>query len=345
MLITSMAVPLLLSSGPLLGGLLGAQLPLPVPVEGELVHPGCISSAANETSLAVRSDRREYWFARSDFASRRSVLLRARIDEAGRCSVDIAPMASPQRDSEPHLSPDGKTLYFVSSRPRMPGELPLRTQWNGREFAGTQIWLSQREADGSWGRPQRLPGDINDAFDFKLYNPSSTRSEALYWSAHREDSGPGYQIYRRQPGTSVERVELGDLQRSRMDPAIDPEGRYLIYAGDEGDSLGSADLYLTIAHPDGDFSTPIRLPAGVNTPWLENAPSLGPGFGELYLTSARPVRWLRPGDDLRGAPLPEGAEALQAELLDQPLNGSRNLWRFDIGGWLRAQGLQHSEIE
>jgi hypothetical protein len=345
MLIASMAVPLLLSSGPLLGGQLGAQLALPVPVEGELVHPGCISSAANETSLAVRADRREYWFARSDFASRRSVLLRARIDEAGRCSVDIAPMASPQRDSEPHLSPDGNALYFVSSRPRMPGELPLRTQWNGREFAGTQIWRSQRGEGEIWTQPTRLPGTINESFGLMLYNPSTDRVGAVYFSAHREDSGPGYQIYRSGPDHTVQRVELGDLQRSRMDPAIDPEGRYLIYAGDEGDSLGSADLYLAIIQPDGRFGTPIRLPAGVNTPWLENAPSLGPDFGELYLTSARPVHWQRPGDDLRGAPLPESADALQAELLDQPLNGSRNLWRFDIGDWARAHGLQPQDIE
>lgn len=68
-------------------------------------------------------------------------------------------------------------------------------------------------------------------------------------------------------------------------------------------------------------------------------------FGELDITSARPAHWLRPGDDLRDAPLPEGAEALQTELLDQPLNGSRNLWRFDIGDWLRSQELQTGNIE
>lgn len=321
-----------------------AQLTAPTPIEGTLLYPGCISTGANETSLAVSIDRREYWFARSDFASRQSVLLHARIDDAGHCSIEIAPIASRHRDSEPHLSPDGTTLYFVSSRPRAAGEPPLRTRWNGREFAGTQLWHSRRTAGGGWSRPRRLHGEINDHFGLMLYNPSSTRDGTLYWSAHREDSGPGYQIYRQLPGSAVERVELGDQQLSRMDPAIDPDGRFLIFAGNEGDSLGSADLYLAIAQPDGRFGTPIRLPAGVNTPWLENAPSLGPDFGELYVTSARPVHWQRSSDDLPSAPLPSSTEALQAELLDQPLNGSRNLWRFDIADWLRAQGLSPLSI-
>jgi Tol biopolymer transport system component len=130
-----------------------------------------------------------------------------------------------------------------------------------------------------------------------------------------------------------------------MDPAIDPDGRFLIFAGNESDSLGSADLYLAIFQPDGSTATPIRLPAGVNSPWLENAPSLGPDFGELYVTSARPIDWKQPSDDLRQAPLPLTVEALQVELLDQPLNGSRNLWRFDIADWLRAQGVEPRPAE
>lgn len=335
-----------LASSLFLPGLLSViQAPPTAPIEGHLVHPGCISTAANETSLAVSADRREYWFARSDFASRRSVLLRAHLDASGRCEVELAPMASSHRDSEPHLSPDGNALYFVSSRPRGPGELSLRTRWNDREFAGTQLWRSLRGKDGGWSEPRRLAAEINDAFALMLYNPSTTRDGALYWSAHREDSGPGYQIYRKPPQGAVERVELGDLQRSRMDPAIDPDGRFLIFAGNEGDSLGSADLYFAMVQPDGSFATPVRLPAGVNSPWLENAPSLGPAFGELYVTSARPIDWNQPSDDLRQTPLQNTVEALQAELLDQPLNGSRNLWRFDIADWLRAQGVQPRPTE
>jgi hypothetical protein len=127
------------------------------------------------------------------------------------------------------------------------------------------------------------------------------------------------------------RVELGDLEHSRMDPAIDPQGRFLIYAGNEGDSLGSADIYIAFRQADGRWSKPLHLGDDVNSRSLENAPSLGPGFGELYVSSAR-------RDDVN-FPKPRDSVATLQQRLQSPLNGSRNLWRFDIADVLRAHGI------
>jgi len=33
-----------------------------------------------------------------------------------------------------------------------------------------------------------------------------------------------------------ERVDLGDVEHNRMDPSVDPQQRFLVYAGNEGDS-------------------------------------------------------------------------------------------------------------
>src|SRR6185312_10764536 len=138
-------------------------------------------------------------------------------------------------------------------------------------------------------------------------NPSVAANGDIYFSAHRPDSGAAYQIYvaRRtaQGYAAPQRVELGDVARNRMDPAIDPQQRFLVYAGNEGDSLGSADLYIAFRQPDGSWGKPLHLPGEVNSAALENAPSLGPRFGEL--------------------------------------NGSRNPWRFDIADVLRAHGVDH----
>jgi hypothetical protein len=116
-----------------------------------------------------------------------------------------------------------------------------------------------------------------------------------------------------------------------MDPAVDPQGRFLIYAGNEGDSLGSADLYIAFRQADGHWGKPLHLGDDINSRTLENAPSLGPQFGELYVSSARrdDVHFPKPRDD---------ATTLQ-QRLQSPLNGSRNLWRFDIADVLRAHGI------
>jgi hypothetical protein len=130
-----------------------------------------------------------------------------------------------------------------------------------------------------------------------------------------------------------ERVDLGDVSRNRMDPAIDPEQRFLLFAGNEGDSLGSADIYIAFRDADGQWGKPIHVDGDVNSPQLENAPSLGRHFGELFLSSNRrdAVSFPKPRDDL---------QSLQRRLAD-PLNGSRNIWRFDISEVLKAHGIDH----
>jgi hypothetical protein len=126
---------------------------------------------------------------------------------------------------------------------------------------------------------------------------------------------------------------LGDIKHNRMDPAIDPQERFLVFAGNEGDALGRADLYIAFRQPDGSWSKPEHLPAPINSASLENAPSLGPRFGELFVSSNR-------RDDVH-FPKPRDTAATLDQRLEQPLNGSRNLWRFDISAVLRAHGVSH----
>jgi len=168
-----------------------------------------------------------------------------------------------------------------------------------------------------------------------IYNPSVAANGDLYFSAHRPDSGAAYQIYVARHGAqgyaTPQRVDLGDIARNRMDPAIDPHQRFLIYAGNEGDALGRADLYIAFRQPDGRWGKPLHLPGDVNSAALENAPSLGPHFGELFVASNR-------RDEL-AFPKPRDTAATLQRRLQQPLNGSRNLWRFDISDVLRAHGI------
>ena len=65
--------------------------------------------------------------------------------------------------------------------------------------------------------------------------------------------------------------------------------------------------------------------------YLENAPSLGRAFGEIFVTSMRtpPVAFPKPRQEV---------DALERRW-DEPLNGSRNVWRFDISGLLREHGI------
>lgn len=299
----------------------------------ELLAPGVISTVHNETSASLTPDRRELYFMRGDLVSGDSAILVAQRDGGRYGKVRMAPFSGVWKDSEPHVSPDGKRLYFVSNRPAVAGGESLIATRGRQSFPGANLWYVERQGAG-WGAPVRIEGEVNRVP--MVYNPSVAANGNLYFSAHREDSGTAYQIYVAkldgQGYGAPQRIDLGiGVKGNHMDPAIDPQERYLLFAGDEGDSAGAADIYIAFRSADGGWGTPLRLPGEVNSAYLENAPALGRDFGELLVTSMRPApaRFPKPAQDL---------EAFTRRL-DDPLNGSRNVWRFDIAPLLREHGI------
>jgi hypothetical protein len=297
---------------------------------GELLGPGTISTGLQETSVALTADGNTLYFMRSDFAEADDTILVSH-RAGGRWSTPrVAAFSGQWHDSEPTLSPDGRRLYFVSNRPLRPGGAPVTATMGGRRFPGTNLWYVERQA-GGWGAPVHVDGALNEGA--MIYNPSVAANGDIYFSAHRADSGKAYQIYvaREHGHAAPERLPLGELAHNRMDPAVDPAGRFLLYAGDEGDALGRADIYIVFRQPDGHWGKPEHLGGEVNSRALENAPALGPAFGELFVASNR--------RDEVGFPKPRDDEATLQQRLQSPLNGSRNLWRFDISAVLRAHGI------
>lgn len=302
---------------------------------GELVGPGVISTGLQETSAAVSPDGHTLYFMRSDFAEKDDTILVSHQRDGHWSMPEVVPFSGQWHDSEPAMSPDGKRLYFVSNRPPHDGDAPVTAEMNGQHFAGSHLWYVEQQADGRWGQPVHVDGAHNDGA--MIYNPSVAANGDVYFSAHRADSGKLYQIYvarRTDKGYAApERVDLGDIDHNRMDPGVDPQQRFIVYAGNEGDSLGSADLYIAFRDTNGHWSKPVHLGGDVNSPSLENAPSLGPHFGELYVSSSRQeeVHFPKKADTI---------SSLQARL-QAPLNGSRNLWLFDISDVLKAHGIDH----
>lgn len=323
----------MLPSAVLLLSTAGAVIPA-LADDAALLAPGVISTACNETSAAFSPDGREVYFMRGDLASSRTAILSARRNDDGSYGdVRLAPFSGTWNDSEPHVSPDGRRLYFVSNRPVHAGGASLVATRGRVAFPGANLWYVARKDDG-WGDPVHIGGDI--ARVPMVYNPSVAANGNLYFSAHREDAGAGFQVYRAVPDgegwSAPVQVPLGKgVQANHMDPAIDPRERFMLFAGDEGASVGAADIYIVFRGTDGAWGSPIRLPGEVNSRFLENAPSLGRAFGEIYVTSMRPAPSRFPRDD-------NDLAALNRHL-DGPLNGSRNLWRFDIADLLREHGI------
>ena len=119
-----------------------------------VVLPGAVSGESNDYNLSLSADGRRMVFARSEAA-----FARARILMAERGPDTDAPWSTPQpisfsderyRDSGPWLTPDGRTLYFVSDRPTA-----------GRaDRHDADIWRAVWR-DGDWQAPEHLGGVVN----------------------------------------------------------------------------------------------------------------------------------------------------------------------------------------
>jgi len=131
----------------------------------------------NEGAQSVSTDGRYLFFTGCN-----------RPDGLGRCDIYVsrregnnwaapfnlgAPLNSIYWDSQPSISPDGNTLYFVSNRPGGSG--------------GYDIWKSTLKNDGYWSTPVNLGPEINTPYDEQT--PFiHTDGRTLYFSS---DGWPG----------------------------------------------------------------------------------------------------------------------------------------------------------
>jgi outer membrane protein OmpA-like peptidoglycan-associated protein len=84
-------------------------------------------------------------------------------------------------ESHGFITPDGKKLYFSSNRPGGAGEL--------------DIWISDRNADGSWGYPVNCGDVINTPFDEDTPFFDPVTSSLLFSSVGHISMG-GYDVFR-----------------------------------------------------------------------------------------------------------------------------------------------------
>ena len=301
-------------------------------VQPVLFAPGVVSTEFNETSATFTPDRKTVYFTRSDVLFTDNTILESHFKNGKWSEPQVASFSGVWRDSEPHVSPDGSKLFFVSNRPAS-GDKPLVMSFDGQTHDGANIWYVEKKSNG-WGEPIHIAGAINEFPS--VYNPSIARSGTLYFSGVLPDEPTKNQIYRSVPVGEVygkpERVSFSDTKWHHIDPTIDPDEQFMIFGSNRPGTMGNSfDLFICF-QKNGKWDEPVNLGETVNSAALENAPVLAPDGKTLYFTSARP----------RTGKFPKQKRESYAEVtkrLRQPDNGSRNIWQVDITFWLE-KGLK-----
>ncbi len=295
--------------------------------------PGIVSGPAHDSAPTFTPDGDTLYFQRS--SNEGATILETHRSPEGWSKPQVAPFSGVWSDMEASLAPDGSFLILVSNRPAHAGGKPIDAEYQGRRRPGQggNLWRADRVGDG-WGEPWRLPDAVNRsdstfatsiAADGSVYfmQPLGARGKfRLYRS--RFDRG-GYQ--------PPEPLAFSDGNTNDVDPAVAPDGSYLVFASSRAPAKGM-DLFVVLRGADGAWGTPRHMGDIVNAEGSDAEPRLGPDGCTLYFSSERTLPVAYPRDRAQAQ-----RDLARIEAWD---NGQYNIWRTSLAGWVPACGAKRT---
>lgn len=137
-------------------------------------------------------------------------------------------------ETQPSISYDGSTLYFVSNRPG--------------GFGGSDIWMSRRQENGAWGSPENMGPYINSRKDeispFIHYD-----NETLYFASEGMAGMGGLDIYlsrRMEDGEFGPARNLGypiNTEKDESSLFVNLAGTLALFSSESGDTRGRNDIF------------------------------------------------------------------------------------------------------
>ena len=203
----------------------------------------------------------------SDYTVKREALFNSR-------RAEYSPMLAGDEDNQ---------LYFTSTR----------NQAQGDEYSGitgakaADIFLSQKDDKGRWGKPQAIDSELNSAFDEGAcsFTPDG---RTMYLTQCKTD--PDYPRYatiavsNRSDAAWSKPTELTimkDTLSSFAHPAISPDGEWLYFVSDMAGGLGGYDIWRCRLYGNNQIGSVENLGAPINPPGNEMFPTFRPN-GDLY---------------------------------------------------------------
>lgn len=165
-----------------------------------------------------------------------------------------APINTAHWESQPSLSADGNTLYFIRGTPSRTG---VKNQ---------DIYVTHKNAEGKWSVPERLSNKINTpGREESVHIHPDGRT--LFFSSNGHTGMGGLDLYvsrKNENGEWDEPVNLGYPINTHADEnsiLVSSDGKLAFYASDKEGGFGKLDLY-TFELPQFAQATPVSFAQG-----------------------------------------------------------------------------------
>ncbi len=181
---------------------------------------------------------------------------------------------------------DNEQLFFTSTR----------NQAQGDEYSGitgakaADIFMSQKDDKGKWGKPQAIDSELNSAFDEGVccFSPDG---RTMYLTQCKTDANyPRFATIvasSRSDATWSKPTEITiskDTLTSFAHPAVSPDGEWLYFVSDMPGGLGGYDIWRCRLFGNNEVGTIENLGPLVNTAGDEKFPAFRPN-GDFYFSS------------------------------------------------------------
>lgn len=231
--------------------------------------PGVISTG-HEFTVTFTPDQCEVYFTRFSSAPRWYHVMHSMWRNGAWQPAEAVPFSGDAwADMDPALSPDGRRLYFVSTRPTPNGD-------SGK----TALWYVDH-VDGRWSEPHWIAAAGTQGHSG---SPTVDRAGTLCFFSDRGQPGDNRIFCAAAvtggwttPAPLDSMINAGPSDTS---PWLSPDGNTLLFYSERSGGRGKADLYASTRH-NGAWSAPENLGAAVNTDSSEYNPSLSPDGSTL----------------------------------------------------------------
>ena len=172
---------------------------------------------------------------RPDGVGRADIYMARKVGDEWERANDIGgPINTPGYETQPCISADGRQLYYSGIR--------------ADGYGGTDIWVSNLNPDGTWGKPQNLGPNVNSEYDDMrpFIHPDG---QTLYFSSRGHDGMGNFDIFmsRKQPdGTWGKAVNLGypiNTAGDELGLYVTADGATAYFSSDRPEGKGQGDIY------------------------------------------------------------------------------------------------------